>query len=240
LSCPPDEFEDMQGVCLSAVFPNIEARNIAVSGTTSLQHFEHIKKLKPYPSDVLGIVVMTTGGNDIIHDYGRSPPREGAMYGATSCQARPWITAYEKRLDDMVNTLQQIFPGGCHIFLANIYDPSDGSDDLASVVPWIIGLDVPSWKDGAAILHEYNKVIERCAEKHPSVYLVDIHSELMGHGVHFRKFWRSTYRPEDPHFWYQLILEDPNERGYDAIRRLFLLEMIEVFSPANAPPEASD
>ncbi len=29
----------------------------------------------------------------------------------------------------------------------------------------------------------------------------------------------------DPHYWFYFNLEDPNERGYDAIRRLFLLEM---------------
>ncbi len=29
------------------------------------------------------------------------------------------------------------------------------------------------------------------------------------------------------HYWYYTNLEDPNERGYDAIRRLFLLEMME-------------
>ncbi len=30
------------------------------------------------------------------------------------------------------------------------------------------------------------------------------------------------------HHWYYTNLEDPNERGYDAIRRLFLIEMAKV------------
>jgi hypothetical protein len=34
---------------------------------------------------------MTTGGNDLIHWYGATPPREGAMYGASLAQAQPWI-----------------------------------------------------------------------------------------------------------------------------------------------------
>ena len=40
-----------------------------------------------------------------------------------------------------------------------------------------------------------------------------------------------NYRPDDPHYWYFKNLEDPNDRGYDAIRRVFLLKMIEVLAP---------
>ena len=35
------------------------------------------------------------------------------------------------------------------------------------------------------------------------------------------------YDALDPHYWYYANLEDPNERGYDAIRRLFLIQMSE-------------
>ena len=37
------------------------------------------------------------------------------------------------------------------------------------------------------------------------------------------------YRKDDPHWWYFDNIEDPNERGYDALRRLFLLEMSRQF-----------
>ena len=47
------------------------------------------------------------------------------------------------------------------------------------------------------------------------------------------QFWRKFYRAEDPHYWYFENLEDPNERGYDAIRRLFLIEMTKVTSRLN-------
>jgi hypothetical protein len=40
-----------------------------------------------------------------------------------------------------------------------------------------------------------------------------------------RQFWQPFYRPEDPGYWYFDNLEDPNDRGYDALRRLFLIEM---------------
>ena len=80
---PPDEYEDMSGKCLSRVLPNLTFDNRAISGTTSLHHAEVVRELEPREADVFGLVVMTSGGNDIIHNYGRGEPREGAMYGAT-------------------------------------------------------------------------------------------------------------------------------------------------------------
>jgi hypothetical protein len=47
----------------------------------------------------------------------------------------------------------------------------------------------------------------------------------MGHGIHCLQFWREHYHADDPHYWYFDNLEDPNDRGYDALRRLFLIEM---------------
>ncbi len=222
---PENDSQDMLGKNLSAVFPKLESTNIAVSGSVSSEHLKHIQYLKQQPPNVLGIVVMTTGGNDLIHDYGRSPPKQGAMYGATLAQAKPWIDNFEKRLEQMILHLKRVFPGGCHVFLANIYDPSDGTGKTNT---WLTGL--PPWPDGPSILKEYNKIISQCADKHNFVHLVDIHKTFLGHGIHCRKFWLKHYRPSDPHYWYHINIEDPSERGYDAIRRLFLIEMIKVLS----------
>ena len=94
---PEGEFPDMQGRCLSAVLPNLEAQNHSDSFTVSTEHLELLKELPVQPPDVLGIVVMTSGGNDIIHNYGRSPPEECAMYGAAFEQVGPWVRT--SRLD---------------------------------------------------------------------------------------------------------------------------------------------
>src|SRR5262245_39446491 len=40
---PPDEFGGMQGKCLSRVLPNLKTLNLAVSGSNSLQHLQHIR-----------------------------------------------------------------------------------------------------------------------------------------------------------------------------------------------------
>jgi hypothetical protein len=164
---------------------------------------------------------MTTGGNDIIHNYGSTPPREGAMYGATLAQAKPWIANFEKRLDEMIDIFNERFPGGCQVFLADIYDPTDGVGDAANA-------GLPAWPAAMAVLDAYNEVIRRCCQKRPNVHLVPVHDEFLGHGIHCREPWRTHYRSADPHYWYFTNLEDPNERGYDAIRRLCLIEMAKV------------
>jgi lysophospholipase L1-like esterase len=226
LKTPPDEFPELQGADLAAVLPNLRAENLAVSGSTSLEHVAaQLPRLKPLSPDTLGVILVTTGGNDLIHNYGRTPPREGAMYGATLAQAQPWINAFASRLETIITGIEQQFPGGCHIFLANIYDPTDGVGDIERA-------GLPAWKDGLAVLAAYNDVIARAAKADKSVHLVDIRAAFLGHGIHCTQFWRSTYRSHDPHYWYFENLEDPNDRGYDAIRRLFLLEMSKALTTA--------
>ena len=60
-----------------------------------------------------------------------------------------------------------------------------------------------------------------------------MHTTFLGHGIHCRKFWIKNYRLHDPTYWYYLNIEDPSERGYDAIRRLFLNEIVKVFAEKN-------
>ncbi len=216
---PADEFPELQSISLSAVFPNLKATNLAVSGSTSPQHVRtQIPKLGVHPTNVLGIVVMTTGGNDIIHNYGKSAPGEGAMYGATWEQASPWITNFSDRLETMVTRITESFPDGSHIFLANIYDPTDGIGDITNA-------GLPAWPDGFRIHEEYNRIIAACAKRHTNVHLVDIRAGFLGHGIHCTQFWREHYDRRDPRYWYLYNLEDPNDRGYDALRRLFLNAM---------------
>jgi lysophospholipase L1-like esterase len=218
---PDDEFAEMQGICLSAVLPNLAHENLAVSGSTSREHAVAIEeRLAEHDPEVFGLVVMTTGGNDLIHSYGRLPPRECAMYGATLAEAQPWIAAFEQRLSKMLDMIESRFPGGCEIFLADIYDPTDGVGDAPSVY-------LPHWPDGLAIHAEYNHAINRCAAERPNVHIVPLHAAFLGHGSHCRQFWRSTYDVDDPYYWYFDNIEDPNDRGYDAIRRVFLNEVVE-------------
>ena len=222
---PPDEFPDMKGKCLSRVLPNLIHRNLALSGSTSQECLDIlVPKLGVQEEETFGVVVMTTGGNDIIHNYGRTPPREGAMYGAALEEARPWIDNFRTRLDAIFDQISARFPGGCHFFMANIYDPTDGEGDVENA-------GLPAWPDGLKIIAAYNAIIAQAAEKRKNVSLVNMHDGFLGHGIHCLKFWRRHYDARDPHYWYWDNLEDPNDRGYDALRRLFLNEMARVLPP---------
>ena len=81
---------------------------------------------------------------------------------------------------------------------------------------------------GLRVHKAYNDVIARCAERRDDVELVDIQREFLGHGIHCRQFWHRHYRSADPTYWYYDNLEDPHDRGYDAIRRMLLIEMSRV------------
>lgn len=222
---PVDEFSELQGVSLKSVYPNLRTMNMAVSGSNSIHCFEtQLPALDPFEADVYGIIVVTTGGNDLIHWYGRTPPEEGAMYGASYEEAFPWIANYEARMLAILNAIVDKFPGGCDIFLANIYDPSDETGKTS-----VVGL--PPWPDLLRIHDAYNAVIERCVASIDNVHFVDIRTPFLGHGPYCRQPWRAHYHRDDPHYWYSENIEDPNDRGYDAIRRAFLDQMADVLAP---------
>lgn len=86
---------------------------------------------------------------------------------------------------------------------------------------------LPAWPDGLAIHAKYNTAIAACAKSSGNVFVVPLHRTFMGHGAHCQQFWRATYVREDPHYWFYENIEDPNDRGYDAIRRVFLNAIVE-------------
>lgn len=219
---------EIRDISLKRVFPHINTLKLAVSGSTSIDHLKNqIARIPAFSAGTFGLVVMTTGGNDVIHNYGRTPPREGAMYGATLEQANPWIKSFENRLESMIIQICDRFPGGCSIFVGNIYDPTDGIGDAPHA-------GLPDWPDGLKVIGAYNRVIHEAADKHSGkVHVVPIHNAFLGHGIHCAQFWRSYYHADDPNYWYYHNLEDPNDSGYDAIRRLFLIETAKAFASWN-------
>jgi hypothetical protein len=141
------------------------------------------------------------------------------MYGATLEQAQPWIKNFAARLEAIIAGLEAKFPAGCEFFIANIYDPTDGVGDVQNAAK------LPAWPDGLKIINAYNEIIAGAAEKHKNVRLVEMHAAFLGHGIHCLQFWQPHYDSRDAHYWYWDNLEDPNDRGYDALRRVFLNEM---------------
>lgn len=228
---PPDDHADMQGKNLSHVFPQLQVINLASNASSSGDHLRsQLPYLQEQAPDVFGVVVLTTGGIDLIHDYGKCPPRDEACYGASYQEGVVYATKFRERLEKLLDGIRQKFPGGCKIFLANIYDPTDGVGDIESVHPFLrLIQSLPPWPDGIKILGLWNRHIQEAAQARDFVYLVDIHGIMLGHGLHCQDKKNPHYCPDDPTYWYYYNLEDPNRRGYDAIRRVFLVAMSKAF-----------
>jgi lysophospholipase L1-like esterase len=217
-------YPEMAGKDLSHVVTIQSYRNYAQDYTVSQEHIDRqLAKIPQYDESVHGIIVITSGGNDLIHDYGRSETKPDAMYGCTYQQAQEWCELLKTRLNTILMGLIGKFPGDCDIFFGTIYDPTDGVGDPQTMM-------LPRWRDCVTVLALANQKIAELCEKYPNVHLIDIHSEFLGHGIHCDEPWRKHYNKDDPHFWYYYNLEDPNLRGFDAIRRLFLREMISVYT----------
>ena len=79
-----------------------------------------------------------------------------------------------------------------------------------------------------------NEAVERTAGQRKNVHIVDIRSVFLGHGIHCRDKRSPYYHKDDPSYWYFENLEDPNDIGYDAIRRLFLNEIARTLRPQDS------
>jgi hypothetical protein len=222
-----ETYPEMKGLDLSSVLPHIKVTRLASNSSNSFRHLEVIERLHTRDEDTFGIVCITTGGIDLIHYYGKATPKEGAMYGATYEQAEPWIKNFRERLDEMMLGLSNKFPGGCVVMLATIYEPTDDVGDIENAGPlfWM-----PKWPDGRPIHGGFNDAIKDCASAHAHVHLVDVYRVMLGHGIHCRDRTNPHYDADDPSYWFYSNLEDPNRRGYDAIRRVFLNAIIDALA----------
>ncbi len=231
---PDGDEADIDGCSLGRVYPKLRTLNLAENSSSSGEHLHgQLPSLPRQPATTRGIVVLSTGGIDLIHDYGSSPPRDEALYGASWADGQRYATAFRMRLDRLLDGIAARFPGGCDIFIATIFDPTDGVGDINRVNPLLrLFKPLPPWPDGLRIHGEFNRQIREAAAARANVHVVDVHATLLGHGMHCRDRDNPHHRAEDPTYWYFLNLEDPNRRGYDAIRRAFLLEMIPVLAPA--------
>lgn len=209
---------------LQSVYPALSVLNLAENSSNSEEHLRiQLKRLPVQSPDVHGIVIVSTGGIDLIHDYGAGTPRDGALYGADMTLGNQAALRFGERLGALLDGLASRFPGGCHVYLMTIYDPTDGVGDIENAGALLrLIKPLPAWPEGLAIHAAFNEQIRKVASSRPWARVVDVHGLMLGHGLHCSDKANPHYDAKDPHYWYYLNLEDPNERGYDAIRRAFL------------------
>lgn len=230
---PKDDDPALKGCTLAAVYPGLRSMNLAVNSTNSAYHqLVQLRQLPVQDAQTRGIVVLSTGGIDLIHSYGSELPRDGALYGANWEEGQRYAGLFRARLEALLDVLAAKFSGGCDVFVMTIFDPTDGVGDIenAGMLLRLIK-PLPAWPEGLRIHGLFNQHIREAAAARSFVHVVDVHAAMLGHGLHCTDKANPYYRREDPTYWYYVNLEDPNERGYDAIRREFLREMARVLAP---------
>jgi hypothetical protein len=114
---------------------------------------------------------------------------------------------FERRLGRVLDTIRDRFLGGCHIFLGDYFDPTDGQGDIEHAP-----ITLPRWPDGEAVLNEYNHALREVASHRTGwVHVIGLRQAFAGHGIHHGS----------QAYWYFYNLEDPNDEGYEAIGRLY-------------------
>ena len=192
---------------LTTLRPQLRFRSLAESGFTSA---EVLQRLRSRVGEVLrepplepAIVVMTAGGNDLknaLWEQGLAAMDNlhGMLAGAPLAQTL-------RNLTRIVRILQhpQLFPHGVSIYLANVYDPSDGTE--TATLPWgtvvLPGL-------AAALQTWHRRYADLCASA--GVHLIDALQAFRGHGI--------AAGPGQS--WMRDWLH-PNDRGHHELRRLF-------------------
>ena len=149
------------------------------------------------------VVVLTIGGNDLQSAIGGGDPT-----GRLLTEALANIRAMVEFFQDPGR-----FPDGSSIYLANVYDPSDG---VARIATCFFGLSLPQLVSALDVWSERYMELGR----EMGFAVVDTLGAFHGHGPHSSDMSNPFYDAEDPTMWFSDCIH-PNPRGHHELRRLF-------------------
>lgn len=208
-----------------------EIKTIADDISIIQNHYDSLKRIKyPYPKDIFAVITFTTIGNNFLHPFGivgrKGGPNkqhfkvpdnlevnEAELYGVSIKDLKliygPLLRNY---LELIYAELKRIFPGGFHLFIANIYDPTDGTGRFDEIHFNGKKNRLPYRKEGLEILNYINlNIINDFANSHSNASLVDSNKALLGYGI--KKYGTDQY------CYMNSIFEDPNEFGSKKIMK---------------------
>lgn len=105
------------------------------------------------------------------------------------------------------------FPDGSVIFLANVYEPSDG---VGQYDDCFYGLNLESVLESLQYVNE--ATLAQAKER--NVAWIDMHGHFLGHGFYSEDEDNPYYQADDPSLWFSDDCIHPNDRGHHEIRRL--------------------
>jgi lysophospholipase L1-like esterase len=148
------------------------------------------------------VVVLTVGGNDL-----QTAIAGGDATGALLDNAMRDIRGMIEFFQDTGN-----FPDGTSIYLANVYDPSDGE---AQIPGCFFGLRLPQL---VAALDVWSERFSALGME-MGFSVVDTLGAFHGHGHHSDNTMNPYYDTDDPTGWFDDCIH-PNNRGHHELRRL--------------------
>jgi len=186
---------------------DVELVNVAKAGAVTKdlanQYDRLVNRIAGQPGHT--IVVMTIGGNDmqVALGTGQSPT------GKTLTDALANIRAL---VDSLRNP--DVLPDGVSIYLASVYDPSDGVGRVDSCFG---GTDLRPFMEALDVWSE--KYVELGKER--GIAIVDALHHFKGHGFYAKDKTNQYYDETDPTIWFDSDCVHPNDRGHNQLRRLF-------------------
>lgn len=120
------------------------------------------------------------------------------------------------------------FPDGVRIYLANVYEPSDG---VGQADECFYGLNL---EKALPALDAINAATLAQAQERGAAWL-DMHGHFLGHGYNGDDPENAYYQADDPSLWFADDCIHPNDRGHHEIRRLFWYAMAGQSFPGDAP-----
>jgi lysophospholipase L1-like esterase len=178
-----------------------EIQNLARDSATVL---DVLHRQLPAMTRPPSLVTLTMGGNDLLSAYGVTGPDAGAAESAVGRVA----TIGEAVLVQ----LRRLAGDGCRIIVTTIYDPTDGTGDMHSVLSG-------SWPEGLQFLAQANAVLTDLAGRHGAA-VADVHRHFAGHGNHAGDPSQTDAYPANRELWYCGAVE-PNGWGAHEIRRVW-------------------
>jgi lysophospholipase L1-like esterase len=143
------------------------------------------------------LVTVTIGGNDLMSAYGDTRAA-GTAIGRVIAVG-----------EAIMVRLRQLCADPVPIVLTTVYDPSDGTGQVA-------GSGLPPWPEAPALVHELNAALADLAQRHGAL-VADVHGRFLGHGVTAGDPSIADPRPTNRDMWYCGVIE-PNAWGAHQIR----------------------
>jgi hypothetical protein len=169
-----------------------------------------VTKQLPHVTEALGdtvsgvtAVVVTIAGNDVQALIAQPSKTE-----ETAEKIVANLSDFYDYFEDPVR-----FPDGSVIFLANVYEPSDG---VGQYDDCFYGLNLVEVLESLDYINE--ATLAQAKER--NVAWIDMRGHFLGHGFYAEDTENPYHHPDDPSVWFDDDCIHPNDRGHHEIRRL--------------------